>query len=181
MECLTEDMYSTQMLTDADFMKKLAFLPTPPYSPENYFGPMNCKRSLMQSNIASRSNSFQVVPDDPPEDLFSDIQPLVLSDEEMVRLTASSTTLINDCMWVGEDFDNQESQRIHPTDFSTTMANCLPESKPKKTLQPMLEGSGRDSSLYTVPNSSPEAQMCHAPQTTQQSHHDQRWLPFPGK
>lgn len=181
MESLGEEMYNSQMITDADFLKKLAFLPTPPYSPESYFGSVSCKRSLMQPSLAPRSNSLQVVPDDPPEDLFSDIQPLVLSDEDMVRLTASSSTLINDCMWTGDDFDHHESQRLQATDLTSSMANCLPESKSDIALPAMIEGNMRDMSHYAVPIASPEAQICHGVPTTQQSHHDQRWLAFQGK
>ena len=182
MEGLTEEMFSPQIPNDAELWKKLAFLPTPPYSPENYFGPVSCKRSLIQAIVPQRCNTLQVVPDDPPEDLFSDIQPLVLSDEEMVRLTASSSTLINDCMWTGEEFDHHESQRLHTTDRATTMANCLPERKPEISLPPMIEGNVRDLSHYAVPIASPENQICQRPQPAQASqHHDQRWLNFPGR
>lgn len=150
-ENLGEDLYAPTVQSD-ELWKKFA-IPTPPYSPENY-----------QPNkymFSHHNQNLQVVPDDFPEDLSSDL-PLVLSDAEMERLTSSALGN-TDCVWAEPDITEQ---------------NALPN------MRPSVAENVRDATIYPqkqyrefrpYPRQIPIQENC---MNQQQS--PQNWSPYSG-
>ncbi|XP_032221990.2 protein L-Myc-1b isoform X2 [Nematostella vectensis] len=151
-EALSDDLCNPNMQNEVDFWKKFA-LPTPPYSPENYSN--SCKRNVFPGQ---HQNTLQVVPDDFPEDLSSDL-PLVLSDAEMERLTSS--TFVNDCVWSEGDYDPHRMA-----------GNLCAQTEPVREILPTLpEKQLRDFAQYTQSLAAQENTVCQ-----QQAPH--RWMPY---
>lgn len=163
-EGLSEDLYAPTLQSD-EMWKKFA-IPTPPYSPETYTGTTN-KTHMFGQHHHHHQNNLQVVPDDFPEDLSSDL-PMVLSDAEMERLTSS--TLGNDCVWTEPDL-------AEPTNLPTTMRpSILPIENTVVRESPMYpQKQYRDFRAYPQSLSIQESCM------NQQQHSPQNWSPYSGK
>ncbi|XP_020914929.1 myc proto-oncogene protein isoform X2 [Exaiptasia diaphana] len=151
-ESLTEDIYAPSLQND-EMWKKCA-IPTPPYSPETYTGQTNKTHMFNHHH-----QNLQVVPDDFPEDLSSDL-PMVLSDAEMERLTSSALGN-NDFVWSEPDL---------------TEPNSIP------AMRPSIIDNVRESPIYAqkhyrdfhpYPQQLPIQENC-----MNQQHSPQNWSPY---
>lgn len=160
---MNEDLYNPSIQSE-DMWKRFA-LPTPPYSPETYSN--TSKAHVFSHHIAQ--NNLQVVPDDFPEDLSSDL-PMVLSDAEMERLTSS--TLGNDCVWSEHELDPNTT--IPQIRTSVCQLDNIRESQ---TLYTQPEKRFRE--YHTFPQGLPVQESCMNQQHQQQP--PQNWAPYAGK
>ena len=157
-ENISEEIYAPTLQNNEEMWKKFA-IPTPPYSPETY-------TSSNKAHSVFNPHNLQVVPDDFPEDLSSDL-PMVLSDAEMERLTSS--TLANDCIW-------SEPEIADP--------NTMP-APIRGSICHIENPAVRESSLYTQKH---YRDFHHYPQglaiqenCMNQQHSPQNWSPYSGK
>jgi hypothetical protein len=155
---INEDLYNPTFQSE-DMWKKFP-LPTPPYSPETY-------SSTSKNHVFNQhpQNNLQVVPDDFPEDLSSDL-PMVLSDAEMERLTSS--TLANDCVWNEQDLDPNTIPHIRAPicQLDTMRESQTLYSQPEKHFP----------EYHTFPQGLPVQENC-----INQQQSPQNWAPYAGK
>lgn len=163
-DAVNEELYNQSIQSEQDMWKRFA-LPTPPYSPETY---SNTSKTHIFSHHPQ--NNLQVVPDDFPEELSSDL-PMVLSDAEMERLTSS--TLGNDCVWNEHELDPNTT--IPQMRASVCQLDSMRESQ---TLYPRSEKRFRE--YHTFPQGLPAQESCMN-QQHQQQQPPQNWAPYAGK
>ncbi|KAK3710263.1 hypothetical protein QZH41_019018 [Actinostola sp. cb2023] len=159
-ESISEDLYAPTLQND-EMWKKFA-IPTPPYSPETYTGSTN-KTHIFNHHP---QNNLQVVPDDFPDDLSSDL-PMVLSDAEMERLTSS--TLGNDCVWTEPEIADPHT--IPQIRASICQIDNTPVRESQSALYTQSQKHYRDFHPYPQGLSIQESCMT-------QQHSPQNWSPY---
>jgi len=164
-EGISEDIYAPSLQTE-DMWKKFA-IPTPPYSPETYNVNTTKTHIFSHHHHPHHQNNLQVVPDDFPEELSSDL-PMVLSDAEMERLTSS--TLGNDCPW-----SEAEPVEPPPTSLSAMRQTMVPVENTMIQELPMYQQK-----QYREFQPFPQAMTIQENCVTQQ-HSPQNWSPYSGK
>lgn len=164
-EGISEDIYAPSLQTD-EMWRKFA-IPTPPYSPETYNVNTTKTHIFSHHHSSHHQNNLQVVPDDFPEELSSDL-PMVLSDAEMERLTSS--TLGNDCPWT-----EPELVEPKPTNLGTVRHSMVPVENTMIQELPMYQQK-QFQEFHPYPQAIPIQENC-----INQQHSPQNWSPFSGK